>query len=285
MPIRQVTRPPIEYHGSKWRCASWVIQHFPQHDTYVEPFGGAAGVLLKKLPASVEVYNDLDAHIVNLFRVLRDNAKSEELCRRLELTPFSRKEFEEAVPYSGDDINRAWQFIIRSDMGFGSDAHREDKNGGFRCYSGSVMNANHANKFRTRPAHLPAITRRLRNAFIESCDAMELIERFDSPTTLFYIDPPYVRSTRTALKSATQKIYAVEIDDVYHKKLAKLLHGIEGMVILSGYDCELYRKLYEDWKTDSIKVKADGGTANPSLVRTEWLWTNPACFKHSGWLL
>ncbi|HFC10149.1 MAG TPA: DNA adenine methylase, partial [Chloroflexi bacterium] len=82
--------PILRYHGAKWKIAPWIIQHFPPHTTYVEVFGGSAGVLLRKPPAPIEVYNDLDGEVVNFFRVLRE--RPEELARAVEFTPYARAE-------------------------------------------------------------------------------------------------------------------------------------------------------------------------------------------------
>jgi len=87
------TRPALRWHGGKWLLAPWIISHFPAHRVYVEPFGGAASVLLRKERCYAEVYNDLDDVVVNMFRVLQDPAKSERLRELLLLTPFARAEF------------------------------------------------------------------------------------------------------------------------------------------------------------------------------------------------
>ena len=85
--ITAVRRPALRYHGGKWILAPWIISHFPKHRIYVEPFGGAGSVLLRKSRAFAEIYNDLDGEIVSFFRVIRDAEKSAELLRRLSLTP------------------------------------------------------------------------------------------------------------------------------------------------------------------------------------------------------
>ena len=115
-----VTRPVLRYHGGKFRLAPWVIKHFPPHRCYVEPFGGAAGVLVQKDRAYAEVYNDLDGDIVNLFRVLQNPESRSGLVERLVLTPYSREEFELSWETTGDPVERARRTVIRAQMGFGS---------------------------------------------------------------------------------------------------------------------------------------------------------------------
>lgn len=109
------------YPGGKVRISSWVTSFFPVHKIYVEPFGGAAGVLLNKAPSPLEVYNDLNSDVVNFFSVLRDKEKAQELIRRLRLTPYAREEYYSFYPMpKGDDIERARALIVRAGMGIGS---------------------------------------------------------------------------------------------------------------------------------------------------------------------
>src|SRR5436190_19631442 len=104
-------RPPVKWHGGKFYLCHRIIEEFPEHHTYVEPFGGAASVLLNKPPAPVEVYNDLDHRITRLFRVLRD--QGEEFRRRLALTPYSEAEFQACAEAAGDEVEQARRDFVR----------------------------------------------------------------------------------------------------------------------------------------------------------------------------
>ena len=104
---------PITLHGSKGKLAQKIIRYFPKHRTYCEPFGGSAAVFLAKAPAEVEIYNDADRSLVNLFRVIRDSDLCTKLHRVLEDTPYSRGEFELAKEQSDNPVEAARRLIIR----------------------------------------------------------------------------------------------------------------------------------------------------------------------------
>jgi DNA adenine methylase len=259
---KTIKRPVLRYHGGKWMLAPWIIQHFPAHRIYVEPYGGAASVLMRKPRSYAEVYNDLDGEIVNVFRVLRDTDLAKELERLLRLTPFARDEFEESYIPVPDPVEQARRTIIRAFMGFGSNAH--NKPTGFRS---------NAHRSGTTPAHdwmhYPALIvdfmERLTGVAIENKSAVDLIPQHDSSATLFYVDPPYVLSSRDSGDD-----YRFEMTDDDHRKLSEVLHSVQGMVVLSGYDCELYQELYKDWHKVTRKAHADWGRP-----RTECLWISP----------
>ncbi len=135
-------RPLLRYHGGKCRIAPWVISHFPSHVTYVEPFAGAASVLLHKPRSRGEVLNDLDDEVYNLFCVLR--TRGPQLARQLELTPFSRAEYLKSIKPVKEPLERARRLVVRSFMGFGSDSFRAERVSGFRgrfCRSGRTTPA------------------------------------------------------------------------------------------------------------------------------------------------
>jgi DNA adenine methylase len=123
-------RPVLRYHGGKWMLAPWILEHFPPHRIYTEAFGGAGSVLMRKPRAKlVEVYNDLDGEIVNLFRLLRDPETAGALKRLLTATPFARVEFEESYRAHQDALEQARRTVVRSFMGFGSDSASGTKTG------------------------------------------------------------------------------------------------------------------------------------------------------------
>lgn len=260
-----ITRPALRYHGGKWMLAPWIIEHLPPHRCYVEPFGGAASVLLRKPRSCAEVYNDLDGEVVGFFRVLQDQETADELLRRLRVTPFAREEFKLAYVPTDCQIERARRLLIRSFMGFGSDGHNDAAPTGFRANS---------NRSGTTPAHdwvnLPKshqyLTERLAGVVIENRDALEVMTQHDGSETVHYVDPPYVHDTR----ASNCKQYRHEMTDSDHEQLLSHLRGLCGAVVLSGYNCDLYSDLLPDWRRIDRRALADG-----ALKRTESLWLNP----------
>lgn len=267
------TRPVMRYHGGKWKLAPWIIEHMPEHRIYVEPFAGAASVLLRKPRAYAEIYNDLDGEVCNVFRVLRDPAAAALLAEQLRLTPFAREEFRESYQPTTEPVERARRTIARSFMGFGTTTLRESRTG-FRS-NGIRVGQPPQIDWALYPEQLQHFVERLRGVVIENREASAVIEQQDRPETLFYVDPPYVHETRSALRRGSHhgSAYRHELTDADHVALAEQLHEIDGMVILSGYPCELYdRELYADWQRLERPHHADG-----AQDRIEVLWINEPC--------
>lgn len=253
------TRPVLRYFGGKWRLAPWIISQMPAHRVYVESFGGGASVLLRKPRSYAEVYNDLDGEIVNVFRVLRNPAQARELERLLRLTPFAREEHEEAYLPAADPIEQARRTIVKSFMGFSSDAIHS--NTGFRSNSarpGTIP----AHDWAHYPDQIPLFCARLAGVVVENRDALVVMAQHDAPTALHYVDPPYPHGVRGVAGK-----YGQELTDDQHRELAAFLRTLKGMVILSGYGCELYDELYPDWQHIERKAFASG-----ARERTEVLW-------------
>lgn len=256
-------RPILRYPGGKWRLAPWIISHFPRHNVYVEPFGGAGSVLLRKPRSKYgEVLNDLDTDVVNLFRVLRSDM-SNELIRQVGLTPFARGEFDLSREDTGDPVEKARRFLVRSFMGQGSCILYE--NNGFRSKRSGDKNPAH--DWVNIPPHIRKVVSRLKGVVIENRPALEILERYDGPDVLFYVDPPYPHSTRT---DNGTKAYRHEMSDDDHVELAGALRRLKGNVIVSGYRCPLYDDLYQGWQMDQRRSMADH-----AVERTECIWMSP----------
>lgn len=286
--ITAPTRPVLRWHGGKWKLAPWIISYFPDHRIYVEPFGGAGSVLMRKSRVYAEVYNDLDDVVTNLFRVLRDEAKAARLIESLYLTPFSRSEFNDALLDAEDDVERARHLIVRSFMGFGSNAHSSSpvaEKTGFKTYTrpqdqyrSTGFRAN-SNRSGTTPAHdwanypdaMPAIVERLRGVIIEQRPAIEVMAQHDGGGTLHYVDPPYLPETRSPANKYDLKhrMYRHEMTPADHGELLAFLKTLEGYVILSGYPHDSYDHALPDWHRVEREAHADGARA-----RTEVLWIN-----------
>lgn len=267
---RKVDRPALRYFGGKFRLAEWVISQFPPHVTYVEPFSGGASVLLSKTPSTFEVINDLDQDVINFFDCLRD--APERLIRAILLTPYARAEHrraEHANPVSLEPFERARLFYVKMQQGFGSGLGKWS--GGWRFVKGGGDNtrADPVQQFND-VEHLWAVAARLKQVQIECDDALKVIARYDAPGTLFYVDPPYVHSTRHP-DTTRGKGYKHEMTDEQHRELAERLKSLRGMVIVSGYPSALYGELFAGWmciRRSSMDVLAQ--------EQTECLWLSPS---------
>lgn len=268
----QIKNPPLRYHGSKWRIADWVIGHFPEHKVYCEPFAGSGAVLFKKPLSRIEVYNDLDGVVVNFFRVLQDPDKSKRLIELVARTPYARDEYDLAfMDECDDEIEMARRLFIKAYMGFGSNAGTRRAQCGFRSNDWTARKSNNLIWYNLPPS-LAAATQRLKNVIIENRPALYIIEKQDSLETFFYVDPPYVHSSRTSF--ARDRSYRFEMTDDDHIELSKRLHAIRGGCIISGYRTDLYDDLYKDW---ILRQKVTCTQANAkNKYRTECIWINPA---------
>lgn len=247
----------LKYPGSKWRVAEWIISHFPEHKVYCEPFFGSGAVFFNKKPVYTETINDLDGNVVNLFRVCRDHP--EELARLIEMTPFARDEFQACYEKSDDPVEQARRTVVRYHQSFGTSNSSKNSWRNVQTYGGPRC----ATMWNYLPTAVMECVGRLKEAQIENIDAVELIRRYDDKNTLIYCDPPYLQSLRK------RSMYACEMDDKKHVELLNVLKKSNSMVVISGYDSELYKRELAGWSTDTIEATAQFG-----LHRTEKIWAN-----------
>lgn len=254
------SRPILRWHGGKWRIADWIIEHFPPHKLYVEPFGGGASILLKKSRALTEVYNDLDRDLVTMFRVARDRPL--ELARALSLTPYAREEYYGLYETTVDELETARRFISRSFMGMMSKG--AVRKSGFDARTNPDGYTGRLRAFAELPDEVLAVAGRFLHVLIENTDALSLLRRYDRPDALIYLDPPYLPETRSG------KIYNHEMTAADHKTLLTSLVDHKGMILLSGYSSMLYLNALQGWRVVETPSYTDSGAK-----RTELLWINP----------
>lgn len=265
-------KPPFGYFGAKQRLATRIIEMLPPHHAWVEVFCGSAVVTLNKPRAAIEVINDLDGNVVNLFEVLRD--RPNDLCAQVAATPYARDEF--VLSRSGelvsDSLERARRFLVATMMtvnGTSGSVHS-----GFSFSDSYARGGREArvNRWYQLPERLERIIERLRSVRIENKDAHRVVEQFaNRPATLMYLDPPYLMDRRHT--------YATDAnEEVFHEELLKACVGSNAMMIVSGYKNSLYSKYLNatnGWTARSVATKTRG-TKGPDIVRTEMLWVNSA---------
>lgn len=277
---RRVLPPPIAglkarkvlafgWYGGKYSHLDWLLPRLPKCHHYCEPFAGSGAVLLNRPPSPIETYNDLDGEVVNFFRMLRQ--EKDRLIEAIGLTPFSREEFALACQLDPDQsaLERARRFYVRArqvrtglaqtaSVGRWANCRNTSRNG----MSGVIS------RWLGGIEDLAIIADRLLRVQIENRPAIDVIQLYDTPDTLFYCDPPYVHLTRSDTNA-----YGYEMTDDEHRALADVLNSVGGMVAISNYQCELMEELYPAPKW--IKHVSEPRTIHSTKgVRVEALWIN-----------
>lgn len=275
---------PFVWYGGKARWLDWLLPKLDvPHSIYVEPFGGAASVLLNKKPVGLMVYNDINSNLTTFFRILRD--RTEEFISRAVLIPYSREEFYKAreIVRSGvakDDMEQALAFWVVASQSYAGISTNTHQAWGYVLSNIPRRIHSEIGKLLRRYDDLIEIAERLLFVQIDNLPATEVIRRYDSPDTLFYCDPPYPPESRS---SDSNDAYGDnEMSTEEHIELAKLLHEVEAKVALSGYECDLLDDLYSDWnKWLAKKIKYRLNHNADPIVRREVLWTNYDITVHS----
>ena len=259
---------PFGWYGGKFTHLKFILPHIPRDaDHFCDVYGGSAVVLLNLPPFSVETYNDVDSELVNFFRVLRND--QQRLERAIGLTPFSREELLAACqPATGiSDLERARRFYVRARQTRTGLAQKSSEGRWAHCVLTSRAGmAGAVSRWLGSVTALPEIAQRFQRVQLENAPALEVIQRYDTPQTVFYLDPPYVHSAR-----GDAAAYGFEMTDSDHTALAKTLGDIRGRAVLSGYSTPLYDKLYARWH------RVEGPEKNCHSVRKprrEVLWMN-----------
>ncbi len=261
-------RGVLRWVGGKWRIMPRLIPLIPDHRIWVSVFGGGASDIARKPPSRVEVYNDLNTDLYNVFTVLREDALRRKLCYRLLYSPPSRLHFNECVSLihstEGKPIDRAYAFLYASAYCYGSKDPSVCTPGSF-C----VRNVRISRRWQAVVEHIEAIGRRFFAVTLENLPWQEVLDRYDATDVLFYLDPPYVLSTRLS-----PNIYLHDMDNGDHVDLATRLLNVRAKVMLSGYHNPIYDTLLADWRTAEIQTYCSISPAKQKPLRTEVVWMN-----------
>ena len=252
----------------------FLSEHIPDHTTYVEPFAGGAKLLFSNEPSPIEILNDVDDNLVNLYRCIQDGEKRSRLIAFLNETPYARSVFQSwkhGDKMTLDDIEKAGRYFFLCKASFAGDVER----GGFGIPSKGT-GRNPAQSYYNAIDSIEHIAKRLRGVTIECLDYSDCIQRYDSEDTLFYCDPPYLNTEDYYGKGC------FTLED--HHKLAELLHDIKGQAMVSHYANGLYDDLYKGWhryEYQSFKgsYKSEGELKPKTL---ECLYTNFKPVKTRG---
>jgi len=265
-----MAKSPLNWVGGKSYIAKDIIQLFPQHQTYVEGFGGAAWVLFTKEPSPIEVYNDIDSNLYNFFNVLRDNEKAQRLIELLDLTLYSREEYYNCLKNlktgkikEFNDVEQARQFFVCCIQGFSGTI------GGGWSYS--IKHNREPKGWLNKVNGLVEAIERFKSVQVEHLDINDLLLKYDTEDTLFYLDPPYVSDTRT------KNIYCYEMSNDKHREMCEILLNVKGKVILSGYDNEIYKEILEanGWRKIVLKeCTLRSQKKSRKDKKTEYVWVN-----------
>jgi len=250
--------PIIPWIGGKRRLAKHIIPLFPKHTCYVEAFCGAAALYFLKQPAKVEVINDINGDLINLYRVVKHHL--EEFTRQFKWALTSRQIFKWLQDTPGEtltDIQRASRFFYLQKLSFGGKVSGQ-------TFGTATTTAPRLNLMRLEEelsqAHL-----RLSSTLIEHLAWEECVKRYDREHTLFYMDPPYWGTEG----------YGVEFGIEQYDRMAELARTINGKMIVSVNDIPEMRKAFAGLAMDAVGIRYSvGGGGKGAEQRSELVIRN-----------
>ena len=268
---KQIIRPAIKSHGGKWYLKDFIIENFPQNYqelNYCEIMCAGASVFLNKELSPIEIINDLDKGVVSIFKALRDEPK--EFITKIKKIKYSEKSFQNALKKSQET------FIDYIDQAINEYILRRMSRGGMKkafAWSDRMRGGQPGdiNAWKTSIKQLPLIANRVKNAIILNKDFIEIFKNWDEENTFFYIDPPYLPSTR--VEGSTQ-IYDYEMTEDQHVDLLYLIKNCRGKVLLSGYPSILYNRSLKGWKIKKKNIANHSSQSKTKERRIECLWMN-----------
>ena len=264
-------KPPFGYYGAKQRISTSILRQLPPHSCWVEAFCGSAAITFAKAPSPIEIINDLDGEIVNVFEQIRNNTY--ELCKAVALTPYAREEFYAARNESSGEspLERARIFLVKTMMTVNGTVGRVPTSG-FSLSNAYTREGKEArvNRWFNLPERLAKVAERLRCVRVENRDARELISLFrNRPATLIYLDPPYL------VKRGHGYLFDAR-EEEFHRCLLEECARSNAMILLSSYENEFYDSFFRSaagWTRSIIKTSTRD-TKGKDYERIEVLWKN-----------
>ena len=244
-------QPIIPWMGGKRRLADRIFPLFPKHSCYVEPFaGGAALFFLRPVPADVEVLNDVNGELVNLYRVVQHHL--EEFVRQFKWALVSREIYkwnQDTRPETLTDIQRAARFYYLQQLAFGGRVQGQ-------TFGTATTSPPGLNLLRMEE-NLSAAHLRLSGTFIERLSWQDCVKRYDREHTLFYMDPPYWETEG----------YGVPFEYSEYLEMAKVIGAIKGKAIISLNDHPDIRQAFAGFHIESTDLKYTVGGGKGSDAR------------------
>ena len=277
--------PAFPWMGGKGWLAAKLADRLPRKACYVEPFAGAAAMLLALPPSPVEILNDRNRDLVGFYRVMQEDRSRAALLERLRWTPYARAEYVRALDLldspEDDPVSRAWAFFVVSNAAFSGGGQ-----GGLteKRFAASTQRSQ-GRRMNYHIEGLPALAQRMRFVVIENRDAIDLLAQYDSPDTLFFLDPPYHPDTRNIHHERSRGTYAGgEMDAVQHLELLAMCRNLQGMAALCGYAHDDYDDalLSAGWETLAFAKKAMSSLHRDTdqSQREERVWINEKLARH-----
>lgn len=265
-----IVKAPFSYPGGKSRSVKYILPHLPVRRVWVDVFGGSGVITINRPKCKLEVYNDRHSGVTDFYRCMRDAVLFNRLCTWLDCTLHSREEFlsnRDTWENTADPVERAGRWFSMVNYSFGSLGRNWGRSTGG---DGGL-----AGKIRNGIKSLPEIHERFKNVQIENADWSNILKDYDSPETVFYLDPPYVDAYRGT--------YEYEMSIKQHEELIDTVFHLKGFVAMSGYPNPLYDKQPWDntfhWEVQStakaLAFKEENSKAHGDTNRgnaTEKLW-------------
>jgi DNA adenine methylase len=258
----QVKSPVMRFHGGKWLLAPWILSHFSAHKIYLEPFCGAANVLLRKPRSFCEICSDLDKNTMNCLETVRDEPAL--LIERLCKIKYGQEALSNALRPAEHPIENAINMIVRAHMGRATGSATSPWAVSLRTVGKQKRDLQ--NEWDRKIEALWAASARLRGVHLLNEDAFSVMQKLDSSDTLIYIDPPYMPDTR-----GKGKDYRFEMSNYDHARLLCLLLQLRSKVVISGYSSPMYEQYLDSNGWQRYERTAFADTARP---RKEVIWTN-----------